>query len=427
LPTLALLAMSGKRLLDLISLFNASRGVAQKHFALRSDQLDVYNRTSTLARAVRNQTSRVTETARAASVLVSRLNESQPQWASEASSGDVAAQSNDAGPIPSRWTTEAKTNRSPQKQKIGLEQDHFYERSKRNTALDKHPTSNLDVQQEKAARYPLPDGTIPPKESDLNTPDTDHESFSTRAKNEGSKKPLINKGFSPVSSNAGSIPLPNDGPPSPAAVRKLQRESEHQIPSMSTDAVGKQSADSLEGGHDKESFYEKSGHTSPVLSSLPRMRIPKFPSNTQSKSSNLSSGRINSDSFYNVGETQKDTQIPAVEAVPEQEQIPEGVNTDLFHSPRVARMLGGNIQGTKRKGDLKLQGSENTPVDNTNLAANKDQESFSVHSLSQKQPSTLETNAKPPYFLEGSVNAEEDSEKLAKDESKGIETEPFKV
>ena len=157
------------------------------------------------------------------------------------------------------------------------------------------------------------------------------------------------------------------------------------------------------------------------------MRIPKFPSNTQSKSSNLSSGRINSDSFYNVGKTQKDTQIPAVEAVPEQEQIPEGVNTDFFHSPRVARMLGGNIQGTRRKGDLKLQGSENTPVDNTNLAANKDQESFSVHSLSQKQPSTLETNTKPPYFLEGSVNAEEDSEKLAKDESKGIETEPFKV
>ncbi|KAH8803270.1 ABC1 family-domain-containing protein [Xylogone sp. PMI_703] len=72
--------MAGKRLVDLAALFNASRGVAKKHVALRARQIDVYNQTSTLAKAVKYQTDRVTETAKAAAFLASRLNESPPAW-----------------------------------------------------------------------------------------------------------------------------------------------------------------------------------------------------------------------------------------------------------------------------------------------------------------------------------------------------------
>jgi hypothetical protein len=92
--------MAGKRLLDIAALFNASRGVVKKHVAFRSRQIDAYNRTSTLARAVRNQTDRVTETVKAASFLVSRLNEEQPSWPVE----NVEVKS-DGHPIPNKETS----------------------------------------------------------------------------------------------------------------------------------------------------------------------------------------------------------------------------------------------------------------------------------------------------------------------------------
>src|SRR5271170_5904653 len=93
--------MAGKRLLDLAALFNASRGVAQKYAALQSHQLEVWNKTSSIAKAVKSQTDWATETAKAASFIASRLNENAPSWAS-----DAFKTTNDT-PIPSKETTEA--------------------------------------------------------------------------------------------------------------------------------------------------------------------------------------------------------------------------------------------------------------------------------------------------------------------------------
>jgi aarF domain-containing kinase len=67
--------MAGRRLLDAAKLLHATRTVAKQHLALRSEQLDVYNKTSSLARAVKSQTDRVTLTAQAAIELAKRLNE----------------------------------------------------------------------------------------------------------------------------------------------------------------------------------------------------------------------------------------------------------------------------------------------------------------------------------------------------------------
>jgi aarF domain-containing kinase len=324
--------MAGKRLLDLAAIFNASRGVAQKHVALRSRQIDVYNRTSTLARAVRNQTDRVTETVKAASFLASRLNESAPSWASDTAEGKPAAPSKDTEPIPRRETTEGTPDTKP---KGGLEQDHHYDRSPKNAPIDPPPRGELVIQQEKADRYPLPDGTIPPAELDERAAPMDDDVISIRPQNEPHKKPLGDEGLKPASSDTSTIPLPAKQPLSLKSVRVAQRDSEFQIPSKSADAYDDSVSPRAEG-HDEETFNTPSTHTSCELSSLPRVKIPKHASDTQEPGKPVG-GALNPDTFYGTVKSKA-----AVE--PEEEEIPEGVSTAVFHSSKIARSLGGRTQ-----------------------------------------------------------------------------------
>lgn len=84
--------MSGRRLLDIAAIYRASRDVAAKHGALRKGQLDVYSRLSSFPRAVRSQTSRITETFKAASALSQRLSETNAHVPAEASSSTYSGQ-----------------------------------------------------------------------------------------------------------------------------------------------------------------------------------------------------------------------------------------------------------------------------------------------------------------------------------------------
>lgn len=72
--------MAGKRLLDAAKLFNAGRSIAKGHFGLRREQWEVYSQTSSLAKAVKSQTDKVTVTAGAAYELARRFNETGPAW-----------------------------------------------------------------------------------------------------------------------------------------------------------------------------------------------------------------------------------------------------------------------------------------------------------------------------------------------------------
>jgi aarF domain-containing kinase len=74
--------MAGKRLIDAAKLLDAGSNVAKQHFVLRRQQWDVYTRTSTVAKAVRGQTDRVTVTAKAAVALARRFAEEdgRPRW-----------------------------------------------------------------------------------------------------------------------------------------------------------------------------------------------------------------------------------------------------------------------------------------------------------------------------------------------------------
>ncbi|KAF7875220.1 hypothetical protein EAF04_002392 [Stromatinia cepivora] len=402
--------MAGKRILDLAALFNASRKVAQKHIALKTRQIDVYNRTSTLARAVRNQTDRVTETVKAASFFASRLNDNVPEWTKEATDNTSNSQSSDDGPVPSRGSTNEQEHSAESKE--GLEQDHFYERSESNSAVNPRPQGNLDIQQEKANSYPLPDGTIPPKDADIDTAEPNADTTPTRTQAAPTLDPINSEGLQSATSNASTIPIPKKKPLSADDAKRIQREYEQQIPSITVDATGK-SENSLEKGHDEDSFYDRSKHTSPSLSSLPRAKIPKHTSNVQENDKHLKQDAINSDTFSEtVHRTEK---IPSVESVPEQEQLPEGINTDLFHSPRVARLLGGKTQGSS-KGSLGLKGAKGTPIDQTKLAGNKDQDTFNIRSSVQAEPTAPDIPSKP--IVETSHQKDVDIEKLAADISK---------
>jgi aarF domain-containing kinase len=336
--------MAGKRLLDLAALFNASRGVVQKHIALTSRQVDVYNRTSTLARAVRSQTDRVTETAKAASFLASRLNESAPTWASE-SRDDKRSNDEELGP--------------------------------RGTVHSTEPGLSLDK-----------DGPLP------------------------------------TSSSTSSIRTPIESPLSSNAARILQRRFERQIPSQTADAAGDPVIDPLDEGHDADSFYQRSGHTSPALSSLPRVKIPKHPSISQGTTVLSPAKQINSDSFYDTGELQEVEQNSPLGGVPEQEKIPEDVNMDIFHSRRVATLLGGKIQGGARPRGLESNGSNNMPVENIDKA----QETFNTRISPQTPPMSQDVTANPRFNTpESSADAHAGTGKLAQDFQPGTLSESVKV
>ena len=195
--------MAGRRLVDAAKLFNASKAVAHKHIALRSRQLDLFTQTSSLARAVKNQTDRVTLTAAAAIALSRRVNQEVP--AAERATTRPAEPSTD---IPRKETIQRPLGDSPHVHE-GLEQDHHYGRSGENTAARPPPEGELHVKQNEALRRSLPDGTIPSGGVILEQ-EKGQDTFSQRPVSEAPKEPLDSDGdgLEPVESTRSTIPLP---------------------------------------------------------------------------------------------------------------------------------------------------------------------------------------------------------------------------
>lgn len=390
--------MAGRRLVDAAKLFNASKSVAAKHVNLRSQQLDVYSKTSTLAKAVKNQTDRVTLTAQAAIALSQRLNEDIPSYAAAAAS---QATGNRNGEIPRKGTVEGQRPREDTKD--GLEQDHHYDRSGRNTVVEPPAQDELNVRQKPAERSPLPDGTIPSAGITLEEDGRGQDTFSERPVPEPPKQPLADdhhaagqkpdEGIQPVESDASTIPTPSQSSGLSAdEARKLQRQSESQIPAaeeiIQPPPISPQ-AEELVEGHDRDVFYLRSKESQPEPSSLPRTKIPKNTEDKQESDDHVQDGQLNQDVYYSTPEPgQQELQreeLPHEAAVPEQDQVPEGVNTDVFRTQRVARMLGGNPYAPKSH--LDLQGASKTPHDHTKLAEGHDQDTFNVRRSEQSKPS----------------------------------------
>lgn len=79
--------MSGKRLLDAIQFLNVAKSVATKHLAVRQRQLDVFTRTSSLTKGIKNQTDGLILTAKAAAALAKRFDDTPPSQSQTTSAG----------------------------------------------------------------------------------------------------------------------------------------------------------------------------------------------------------------------------------------------------------------------------------------------------------------------------------------------------
>lgn len=305
--------MSGQRLLDAARLFNASRCVAKQHIKLRSHQLDVFTKTSTLAKVAKDQTDRITLTAQAAIAIARKLNEQPPSYpysTSYPSPQQKAPQH--VPPIPRKESVPGSEERGgigfPMGEQ-GLNQDQHYTSSQDNATAQPPPEGELSIKQEKASQRPLPDGTIPPTNVSYGKEST------------GEKDQI------------GQDVAPNKA-------RKEQRYAERQIPSHTSTGPSMKAPSGLGASHDQDSFYRRPTETNEDYSSLPRAKIPKHIEDTQPGDEKVDSKGINSDSYYSTGRDREAAQVLEHSKSTAEEAVPSDVDINVFRTPKVSKLLG---------------------------------------------------------------------------------------
>ncbi|KAL1964216.1 hypothetical protein VTN77DRAFT_7174 [Rasamsonia byssochlamydoides] len=238
--------MSGKRLLDAIQLFNVAKSVAGKHLAVCQRQLDVYTRTSSLTKGVKQQADNLILTAQAAAALARRFNEPPPATSSPSTQ-------------PGKPYDQGQTTRG--------------------------------------------DGTrIAPSE---------------------------NNGLGESSS---TVPAEE--------ARKLQRQAEFQVPAKQAGHSLDGSSGGLNVSKSQDTFYTPSSKAEPVLSALPREKVPKVTGDVQEGDPHVVDGKINLDVFHSpVRHSNNGDTVSESKAVSESDEPSEEMMRSMFHSPRVANLL----------------------------------------------------------------------------------------
>lgn len=288
--------MSGKRVLDAIALLNASKNVAVKHFDIRLSQAAIYTQTSSIFKAIRTQT--------------------PPPFGSAAASF-------------SQSVAQAGKASSPE----GIKQDHFYERSTTNETDDPQPDGDLHVEQKQAERQPLPDGTIPPRDSPIGEGKGDAETFNERPLAGDAQHPVAaGEGLGVSSADQSTIPEPSMAKPlGSQEARQAQRASEDPIPAATADPPAEELMKEFEIEQEQDVFYQPPGTTSPVLSALPRTKVPKTENDVQAGDSHIPEG-INADVYYSGRKRNGTTDA--------EEELTEEQLSKIFSSPKIANMLG---------------------------------------------------------------------------------------
>lgn len=419
--------MTGRRLLDVAAIFKASRGVAAKHVALRQDQLDIYSKTSSLAKAIKSQTDRVTLTVKAASVLAERFNGPGSDHSTQASQSRRSPQ---GASIPSQGG--ASGTAEELERKDGLFQDHFYERSDQNAAAEPPPDGNLVVKQEKAKRYPLPDGSILPAET-AEAPKRDTESYSELPQSEPKKAPLTDgredadEGLQPTSSGRTSIPDPAEGTEfaTPERAKNLQQQAEKQTPIQVAELppAAHSEEPGLDAIEDRDVLYTPSSPDG--QGALPGFKSPNNAEDAPKSDDNVPDAQVSQDPKYSPSSKNVEQPIPQAQAVPEQEQISDEAYTELFHSPKVARILGGQPKPSKPSKGLEMSGAQGIPVKQTKSPQEKDQVSYSIRTSGKESQDGIHSS--PTEMVDSKpsqAEGNEDVHDLAADMAKDAEAIP---
>lgn len=318
--------MAGQRILDMLSLLRAVRTVSAKHHEIRQGQATVYAQTSSLIKAA---TSRIQP-------AVQQFDQSMPlRPVSKFFSRASSSVKNTSG----GWTSGTGDI---------LQQDHHYEKSEKYSTIDPVSDQTAQVRQSDDSREALPDGTIPPKGGLPASGSRDTESFSRRSRMERPTRPLAKsdkEGQPAIEVGVHEQVLMSKPPLSAASLsfedRKiLQRQSEDQIPSETAIPPPVTNYDPESAGEEEREFgveqeqdlfYQPPGVTAPVLSALPRIRLPKIEWDIQAGDPHVSNG-LNSDVYYSGGSRS--------------EGLSDQTLAQIFQSPKVARMLGRGTRFT---------------------------------------------------------------------------------
>ncbi|PWY82984.1 ABC1-domain-containing protein [Aspergillus heteromorphus CBS 117.55] len=150
---------------------------------------------------------------------------------------------------------------------------------------------------------------------------------------------------SPSPSASQSAPAPSPQPPrptttepratslSPDEARKAQRQAEDQIPSLAAGHNGG-APNPLDVSQQQDVYYEPSKTTTPGLSGLPRVKLPKAASDIQT----AVDSNINADVFNSPVSKEKPVSSEKP-TVGQEGEISDEMMQDIFHSPKVAKML----------------------------------------------------------------------------------------
>ena len=388
--------MTGRRLLDAAVIIKASRGVAYKHVTLRKHQLDSYSKTSSLAKAVKSQTDRVSLTVKAALALRQRFNEQGPRFSSAASSREDPTKDK---PIPSQNSVEGSNGSVNAEQEVP--QDQFYQRSRDNAPAGPPPNGALSVKQEKAQGHPLPDGfTTQPSNASLSMHDKEVSSELQPA--DPVNDPLENpegreQGLRPTSSGRTSIPEPavSRATLSGDQAKISQRQAEKQIPSLAAEPPpakasaleareGPESEDpAIVVSQEQDVFYNPPTSSGPVLSALPRVKLPRVTEDAQETDEHVPDAHIDQDVYYSSTPKDQEQSVAESQAVPNQEQLPDEAYSEIFHSPRVAKIMRGQPGQNSTSKNTQIPGDKDSPVKQSTTAEESDQVKPSMQTSTQ--------------------------------------------
>lgn len=113
-------------------------------------------------------------------------------------------------------------------------------------------------------------------------------------------------------------------------------------------------------------------------SPLRRMQVPNKIEDSHQNHDLVADNQTNQDVLYSSDPTNHEQAVPEGQAAPEQDQPSSEAFSEIFHSPRVARMLGGQPKRGAPSGGLELPGAKGTPAEESKPLRGSDRVSSSI-------------------------------------------------
>lgn len=371
--------MAAKRLLEALAVFKALRSVVAKHTALRQDQLDAYSKTSSLAKAARSQAAQFPRILRATSALRDSINGST--YTSITRTSSTSRRAHDS--VPSYKSANGTSGNNDITEDSAKGNSH--ETLEDKTVIESSPKN---VNQNKAKESPASDRSEPQIKSAAYKTQPFGAAASQNPETGFHEEPLRDKGkqvdnndpadFSYKSSTSQEL--------SAEKARKSQWQAENHIPSQTAEPppaaasepdkveVSNNSKSDLDRAKEQEVFYSPSTETDNALSALPRVKIPKNTEDKQQSDKHVSDEQIDQEVFYS---TVSNGEGEEKQGASEKKQLPDEMLTELFHSPRAAKLLQGKQNEVNKREGFNLHAVQATPIRQSTLPSEQDQDTFS--------------------------------------------------